>query len=218
MTQRNLQSDVDGASWGSHCCQNPCCGRSNIRAKGERVHAAQFETSHSDERGEGGGEHGAALDEHRQPCPHQDDQIAGQAGEGAGQLGVDRCPEGVRDPAAKQGVEDLHKDHQAAREERDGEEEEQEACHSVAHVNVAEQGVTCNTNNQLQMIIYIYIYIYIYTYTCFIAQGMLRYIHTYKHTLHTHTYITYLQTLHTYKHTLHTHFTKTLDIFLVQQH
>ena len=155
MTQRNLQSDVDGASWGSHCCQNPCRGRSNIRAKGERVHASKFETSHSDERGEGGGEHGAALDEHRQPCPHQDDQVAGQAGEGGGQLGVDSCPEGVRDPAAEQGVEDLHEDHEAACEERDGEEEQQEACHCVTDVNMAEQGVTCNTNNQLQMIIYI---------------------------------------------------------------
>ena len=143
VAQRQLQSEVDGAGGGGQRCQDACGRRAHVGAQRQRVHAFQLQAPHAHQRRQRGGEDGRALHQDGHAGADHQGEVVCQAGEGAGEVGVDGLLGHACHLRAQHGVQQLHHQVQASGEEEEGEYEEEDTGGGVAQTQHRQQGLAC---------------------------------------------------------------------------
>ena len=143
VAQCQLQSEVDGAGGRGQRRQDARGRCAHVGAQRQRVHAFQLQAPHAHQRRKRGGEDGRALHQDGHAGTDHQGEVVGQAGEGAGEVGVDGLLGHARHLWAQHGVQQLHHQVQASREEEEGEDEEEDAGGGVTQTQHRQQGLAC---------------------------------------------------------------------------
>ena len=114
--------------------QDPRQGRADVGAQGQRVHPLDGHDPDPDERRQGGGEDGAALQDHGHARAHQDGDVAREVGGLARQVGVDGLVDHLGQRPVQQRVEDLDDAVQRQEDDDEGTDQQDAARRAVAQV------------------------------------------------------------------------------------
>ena len=119
MRQCDLHRVLYGRRVGRQSGEDSGETRADIGAQGEREHPLNADETHADERGQGGGEHRAALHQHRETGADQHSDVTSEEAGLAREVRVHPRPDGMRHGTFEDHVEYL--DHYHYGGEEDGE-------------------------------------------------------------------------------------------------